>query len=71
MTDPTRRWCDLEDPSQFARECSAKVRELVREDIWRIDAEPFPSGDGRRDQTPLAQNFWLPGSLATTTVPPH
>jgi hypothetical protein len=69
MTDPTRRCSDLEDPSQFARECSAKVRELIREDIWRIDAEHFPSGDGRRDQTPLAQNLWRPRSLDTTTVP--
>jgi hypothetical protein len=69
MTDPTRRCSDLEDPSQFARECSAKVRELVREDIWRIDAEHIPSGDGRRDQTPLARNLWLPGPLDTTTVP--
>jgi hypothetical protein len=69
MTDPKRRPSDLEDPSQFARECSAKVRELLREDIWRIDAEHFPTGDGRRDQTPLVQNLWFPRSLDPTTVP--
>ena len=69
MTDPKRRSSDLEDPSQFARECSAKVRELLREDIWRMDAEHFPSGDGRRDQTPLVKNLWFPRSLDPTTVP--
>jgi hypothetical protein len=69
MTDPTRRPSDLEDPSQFARECSAKVRELVWEDPWRIDAEHFPSGDGRRRQTPLVQNLWFRRSLDPTTVP--
>jgi len=69
MTDPTRRPSDLEDPSQFARECSAKIRELLREDIWRIDAELFPSGDGRRDQTPLIQSLWFPRLLDPTTDP--
>jgi hypothetical protein len=69
MTDPKRRLSDVEGPSQFARECSAKVRELLREDIWRIDVEHFPSGDGRRDQTRLAQNLWFPRSLDPTTVP--
>lgn len=69
MTDPTRRPSDLEDPSQFARECSAKVRELLWEDPWRIDAEHFPSGDGRRHQTPLVQNLGFRRSLDPTTVP--
>jgi hypothetical protein len=69
MTDPTRRPSDLEDPSQFARECSAKVRELCWEDIWRIDAEHFPSGGGRRDQSPLVQNLWFRRPLDPTTVP--
>jgi hypothetical protein len=69
MTDPTRRPSDLEDTSQFAHECSAKVKELLREDIWRIDTEHFPSADGRRDQTLLVQDLWFPRSLDPTTVP--
>jgi hypothetical protein len=69
MTDPTRRPSDLEDPSQFAGECSDQVKKLLWEDIWRIDAEHFPSGDGRSDQTRLVQNLWFRRSLDPTTVP--
>ena len=69
MTDPTRRSNDLEDPSQFARECSAKVRELHWQDIWSIDLEHFPSAGGRRDQSPLTRNLWFRRWLDPTTVP--
>jgi hypothetical protein len=69
MTDPKRRLVDFEDPSQFAPEYPAKVKELLREDIWRIDAEQFPSDDGCRDHTSAVPNLWFSQSLDRTTDP--
>ena len=71
MTDPTRRPSDLEDPSRFARECSAKIRELLQEDIWKIDTELFPSAEGRRDQIPLIQGPRFPGCSTQRPTRPH
>jgi hypothetical protein len=69
MTDPKRRLVDFEDPSQFAPECPAKVTELLREDIWRIDAEQFPSDDGCRDHTSAVPGLWFSRPPDSTTVP--
>jgi hypothetical protein len=69
MTDPKGRPGDFEDPSQFAPEYPAKVKELLKEDIWRIDTERFPIGEGCRDQAPAIPNLWFARSLDPTTVP--
>jgi hypothetical protein len=69
MTDPKRRPSDFEGPSQFAPEYPAKIRELLKEDIWRIDTEQFPSDDGCRDHTSAVPDLWFSRSLDPTTVP--
>jgi hypothetical protein len=56
MTDSKRRRVDFEDPSQFALNYSVRFRGLLMadEDIWRSDAEDFPSG------VPRDRDAWGP-----------
>ena len=67
MTDSKGRLVDFEDPSQFGSEYPAKVVELLREDIWRIEAEP--TGDGCRDRISAVPNLWFSRSLDPATAP--
>jgi len=67
MTDPKRRPVDFEEPSQFGPEYPAKIKELLSEDIWRIEAEP--AGDGCRDHISAVANLWFSRSLDPATAP--
>src|SRR5215469_4385033 len=63
MTDPKRRPVDFEEPPQFGPEYPAKIKELLSEDIWRIEAEP--AGDGCRDHISV-----VPVSLSSRSLDP-